>query len=153
MNTEFLRELYEKGYFSIHNGFDHWHDAIHACIRPLVADRAVKESYGDSIIAAVDELGPYICISPDLCIPHALDTGEVLKTSICFMKSNRPVVFDEQENHQPTVFFALASNDTEAHLKQMKKLMRMLEQDELVEAIVAARTKEDFERLIYNNEQ
>lgn len=149
MDTDFLKELYEKGYFSIHDGFADWRDAVHASIQPLVEDGAVKESYGDSILAAVEELGPYICISPELCIPHALDTGEVLKTSISFMKSNTPVVFDEEENHQPVVFFALASNDTDAHLKQMKKLMRMLEQDELIEAMVAAQTTKDFELLIY----
>ena len=149
MNTEFLKELYEKGYFSIHEKFEDWHDAIRACIAPLVKDGAVKETYADSIFRSLGEYGFYICIAPDICLPHAMDGGDVLKTSMCFMKCNTPVVFDEEENHQSRLFFALAANNSEEHLKNMKKLMKTLEQDELVEALIEAQTDEDFRKLIY----
>lgn len=149
MNTEFLKELYEKGYFSIHEKFDDWHEAVRACIRPLVDDGAVQESYAQSIFNAVDEYGPYICIAPDVCIPHAIDTGDVNKTAICYMKCNTPVVFDEEENHQSRVFFALAANNSEEHLNNMQKLMQMLEQEGIVEALIEAETEEDYKKLIY----
>lgn len=150
MNTEFLKELYENGYFSIHERFDDWHNAIKACIKPLVDAGVVKSTYAESIFKAVDTYGPYICIAPDICLPHALNTGDVIKTAICFMKCNTPVVFDNEENHQSTVFFALASNNTDEHLKNMKKLMKMLEQEELLEALIKSKTVNDFNALIYN---
>lgn len=149
MDTTFLKELYEKGYFSIHDKFDDWHDAVRASIEPLIRDGAVRDTYAQSIFNAVKEYGPYICIAPDICLPHAINSGDVEKTAICFMKCNTPVVFDEEENHQSRLFFALAANNSEEHFENMQKLMTMLEQDGIVEAMLEARTEEDFKRLIY----
>ncbi len=149
MNTDYLRELYESGHFSIHERFEDWHDAVRACIQPLVDDGSVEAGYADSIFRAVDEYGPYICIAPDICLPHAINSGNVRRTAICFMKCNTPVVFDQEENHQSTVFFALAANNSEAHLSNMKKLMKMLDQEDLVEALIQAQTENDFKALIY----
>ena len=149
MDTTFLKELYEKGYFSIHDKFDDWHDAVRASIEPLIRDGAVRDTYAQSIFNAVKEYGPYICIAPDICLPHAINSGDVEKTAICFMKCNTPVVFDEEENHQSPLFFALAANNSEEHFENMQKLMTMLEQDGIVEAMLEARTEEDFKRLIY----
>ena len=86
MDTTFLKELYEKGYFSIHDKFDDWHDAVRASIEPLIRDGAVRDTYAQSIFNAVKEYGPYICIAPDICLPHAINSGDVEKTAICFMK-------------------------------------------------------------------
>ena len=149
MDTTFLKELYEKGYFSIHDKFDDWHDAVRASIEPLIRDGAVRDTYAQSIFNAVKEYGPYICIAPDICLPHAINSGDVEKTAICFMKCNTPVVFDEEENLQSRLFFALAANNSEEHFENMQKLMTMLEQDGIVEAMLEARTEEDFKRLIY----
>lgn len=149
MDTTFLKELYKKGYFSIHERFDDWHDAIRASIAPLVKDGAVRDTYAESIFDSVKEYGPYICIAPDICLPHAVNSGNVEKTAICFMKCNTPVVFDEEENHQSRLFFALAANDPGEHIDNMSKLMEMLDQEGLIEALLAAETEEDFIKLIF----
>lgn len=149
MDTTFLKELYEKGYFSIHERFDDWHDAIRASIAPLVKDGAVRDTYAESIFDSVKEYGPYICIAPDICLPHAVNSGNVEKTAICFMKCNTPVVFDEEENHQSRLFFALAANDPGEHIDNMSKLMEMLDQEGLIEALLAAETEEDYKKLIF----
>ncbi len=150
MDLSFLKGLYEKGYFSVHEKFDDWHDAIRASIKPLVDDGVVENSYADSIFDALKEYGPYICIAPDICLPHAFNTGNVNRTEICFMKCNTPVIFDEEENHQSRIFFALAANSSDEHLENMKKLMKMLDQDNLIEMLLEARTNEDFKKLLYN---
>ena len=106
MNLDYLRELYEKGYFSIHEEFADWHDAIRANIEPLVKDGSIEASYADSIYKMLEEYGFYICIAPEVCIPHAFNYGEVHKSEICFMKVNKPVVFDDEVNHQSRLFFA-----------------------------------------------
>lgn len=149
MDTEFLKELYEKGYFSIHEKFEDWHDAIRACIRPLVDNNVVLATYAQSIFDSIEEYGPYICIAPDICIPHASNSGNVAKTAICFMKCNTPVVFDSEENHQSRIFFALAANNSDEHLENMQKLVPMLEQDELIKALIRATSEEDFKKIIY----
>ena len=149
MDLTFLRELYEKGFFSIHEKFDDWHDAIRASIAPMVKAGALEESYAQSIFDGVKEYGPYICIAPDVCLPHAMNSGNVNENAICFMKCNTPVVFDEEENHQSRLFFALAANKTEEHFQHMKELMEMLDQDNLIDLLLEAETEEDFKKLLY----
>ncbi len=152
MNLDYLRELYEKGYFSIHEGFDNWEDALRASIEPLVKDGSIDAKYGDSIVNMVHEYGYYICIAPEICMPHAMDFESVHKTEICFMKVNKPVVFDDEENHQSRLFFALCADSGDAHLKNMQKLMELLDQEGLTEALVACETEEDFRKLLYPEE-
>ena len=65
------------------------------------------------------------------------------------MKCNTPVVFDEEENHQSRLFFALAANKTEEHFQHMKELMEMLDQDNLIDLLLEAETEEDFKKLLY----
>ena len=153
MNLDYLRELYEKGYFSIHEEFADWHDAIRANIEPLVKDGSVEASYADSIYKMLEEYGFYICIAPEVCIPHAFNYGEVHKSEICFMKVNKPVVFDNEENHQSRLFFALAANSAEVHLSNIQRLMELLDQEGVVEAMCACQTDEDFRRLLYGEEK
>jgi len=66
----------------------------------------------------------------------------VAKTAICFMKCNTAVVFDSEENHQSRIFFALAANNSDEHLENMQKLVPMLEQDELINALIRATIEE-----------
>ena len=153
MKLDYLREWYEKGYFSIHEEFDDWHDAIRANIEPLVKDGSVEASYAESIFNMLSEFGFYICIAPEVCLPHAFNFGEVHKSEICFMKVNKPVVFDEEENHQSRLFFALCSNSAEVHLSNIQKLMELLDQEGIVEAMVACETEEDFRKLLYPEEE
>ena len=103
-----LKELIDKGYYSIHDGFDNWEDAVRASVQPLIDAGAVKPAYADSIVNSVKKFGPYIVIAPDIAIPHAEDKPNVNETTICFMKSNTPVVFDPEDHEKDArLFFVL----------------------------------------------
>lgn len=72
----------------------------------MVKAGAVEESYAQSIFDGVKEY-VLICIAPDVCLPHAMNSGNVNENAICFMKCNTPVVFDEEETTSRGCFLPL----------------------------------------------
>lgn len=144
-----LKELFDKGYCSIYDGFSNWEDAVRASVKPLIDAGAVKPAYADSIVESVHKFGPYIVIAPDIAIPHAEDKSNVNETTICFMKSNTPVVFDPNNHEKDArLFFALASEDEEKHLKNLQDLMECLCDEELMAKIGEAGTLEEIRGLL-----
>ena len=116
-----LKELIDKKRYSFHEGFENWEDAVAAACKPLIEDGAIDQTYVDAIIANVKKYGPYIVIAPNICIPHAQEGVGVNETAICFMKTNKPVHFSDDPEHDAKLFFVLASTDNEKHLQNLIK--------------------------------
>lgn len=149
IKLDLLDELYQKGYVSFYEGFDHWEDAIRASAKPLIDANAVTDVYPEDIIANVKTYGPYICIAPHVCIPHAQGiSNSVLETSLCFMKSNQPVVFGNEEEQRSELFFVLASSNPEKHLENLVRLVDTLEDEEVIEALLEVSSEQDFRTLL-----
>ena len=139
-----LKTMLEHGYYSVHDGFDTWEEAVRASVQPLVDCGAVKPAYADSIVNCVKKFGPYIVIAPNIALPHAEDKGNVNETPICYMKSNRPVSFSDDPEQDARLFFVLASNDEQKHLTNLKALMKLLMQEDVVQQLLDAQTVEEF---------
>lgn len=143
-----LKELIDKGYYSIHDGFDNWEDAVRAATQPLIDAGAVTPAYGDSIVNNIRKFGPYIVIDADIATPHANDKNNVRETAVCFMKSNRPVVFDPEDPEKNVrLFFAMASNDEGKHLENLGRLMQVFENHEFMDKLKAAATVQELKAL------
>ncbi len=142
-----FKELVEKKHYSFHEGFDDWRDAVRAACQPLLDDGTIEPEYPEAIIAKVEELGPYIVIAPDICIPHAQEGVGVNDTAICFMKTEKPVSFSDDGEHDARLFFVLASTDNAIHLQNLSELAEEMSDEELVAKVLAAKTPADLEKL------
>jgi len=114
---------------------ENWEEAIRLSCKLLIEDGTIDPKYADEIIAAVKEMGPYIVLMPGFALPHAMkDSKNAHNTAIAFMKLAQPVSFDKNSNEKDaSVFFTLAAKDSEEHLKNMRKLWKMLTNEELCE--------------------
>ena len=139
-----LRRMLEKGYYSVHDGFETWEEALRASVQPLIDAKAVRPAYADSIVNSVKKFGPYIVIAPNIAIPHAEDRENVSETAVCFMKSNRPVSFSDDPNEDVQLCFVLSSNDEEKHLANLRELMELLMNEPLIERLAKAVDAEQF---------
>ena len=112
---------------------ENWEDAIRMSCKLLIEDGTISPGYADEIIAAVREMGPYIVLMPGFALPHAMKNSENAHgTAIAFMKLAHPVSFDANNSEKDArVFFTLAARDSEEHLKNMRKLWKMLTNEEL----------------------
>lgn len=143
-----LKELVEKKRYSFHEGFDDWRDAVRAACQPLIDDGAIKPIYPDEIIKKVEELGPYIVIAPNLCIPHAQEGVGVNETAMCFMKTEKPVHFDPSDpDKDARVFVVLASTDNNIHLQNLALLVETMSDEDKFAKILEATTPEELVKI------
>ena len=140
-------KLIETKRYSFHKGFKTWEDAVRAACQPLLADKTIEPEYPDAIISKVNELGPYIVIAPNICIPHAQEGVGVNDTAICFMKTDESVHFSDDPDHDAKLFFVLASVDNAVHLENLCELSELLSDEEIVEKLLAAKSVEDLKEL------
>lgn len=139
-----FKEFVAQKHYSFHEGFDDWREAIRAACAPLVADGTIQKEYVSYIIEKVEELGPYIVIAPEICIPHAERGRGVNRTAMCFMKSETPVRFHEDGEHDARIFVVLAAADDEEHIQNLMEVSERLSDEETVAKLLAATTPEDL---------
>lgn len=139
-----FKEIVAKKRYSFHKGFSNWRDAIHAACQPLLDDNTIEPKYVEAIIKNVEELGPYIVIAPDICIPHAQEGVGVHSTAVCFMKTEEPVSFSSDNEHNARLFFVLASTNNAIHLKNLSDMADKLSDEKFVAKILTAKTSKDL---------
>ena len=140
-----FKEFVETKHYSFHEGFADWRDAIRAACAPLLADGTIEKEYPEIIIEKVEELGPYIVIAPNICIPHAECGRGVNGTAMCFMKTEKPVSFDPDDpDKDARIFVVLAATDDEVHLSNLMALSETLSDEDIVAKVLAAKTPEDL---------
>jgi len=140
-----FKEFVETKHYSFHEGFADWRDAVRAACAPLLADGTIEKEYPEIIIEKVEELGPYIVIAPDICIPHAERGRGVNGTAMCFMKTEKPVSFDPDDPEKDArIFVVLAATDDEVHLSNLMALSETLSDEDIVAKVLAAKTPEDL---------
>ncbi|AJA46917.1 PTS system IIA component, L-Asc family [Clostridium pasteurianum DSM 525 = ATCC 6013] len=144
-----LQELIEKKRYSFHEGFEKWEDAVQASCKPLLDGGAIEQAYVDAIIANVKKYGPYIVIAPNICIPHAQENVKgVNETAICFMRTKKPVHFSNDPEQDARLFFVLASTDSNVHIQNLSNMVRLIEDERVVQKLLDAEEKEDLEEII-----
>lgn len=130
-------------------GFNTWQDAVKVSAQPLIDQGFIEPIYVDAIIACVEKYGPYIVIAPDIAMPHSTEGAEgVHKTAIGFMKVEEPVHFDlEDPEKDARLFFVLAAENHEEHLKNMMELSEMLMNEEIVADLLKVKNDDDLKRV------
>lgn len=126
-----------------------WKTAIHMACEPIISDGTVSDAYPDEIVRCVEKYGPYIVLIPGVAMPHSQEGGDMVhKTTISFMKLQKPVVFDpDDEDSYADLFFTLASCNPEEHLREMSELSEMLQDEELVEELHMIKNVDDLQKL------
>ncbi len=145
-----LKEIVEKGYYTFAQGFDNWESAIEKSYEPLLKDNTVEKRYVDAVIECVKKFGPYIVIVPGIAMPHSSEGAQGCNgTAISFMKVENEVDFDpEDPDKKAKLFFSLAAIDHEQHIQNIQSLMETLMNEEIVEALNDAKTKEDLVEIV-----
>ncbi len=148
IGLQYIEELYEKNLFAIYDGFDNWEEAVLAAIKPLEEQGYVEHGYALAAIEHVNEYGPYIFLAPHVCMPHCAAYEYVKKPGVAFVKSNKTVFHkDLDKDMGAELFFAICATEAGEHLKEISRIAEILEEQDLVKALVEAKSKEDFENL------
>lgn len=144
-----LKELVDKNRVCFHQGFHHWEDAVRAAAKPLVEDGSILSTYVDAIIENVHKFGPYIVLAPKIAMPHCQQNAAgVVHTAVSFMKLEAPVHFEEgNPDKDAYLFFVLASENPDLHMKNMQELALVLLNPEIVEELMDVHSTDDLLKL------
>ncbi|NIY82441.1 PTS sugar transporter subunit IIA [Vibrio hepatarius] len=106
-----------------------WREAIKIGTDMLVASGAIQPCYHDAIISSVEELGPYICIAPNLALPHARPENGVLRTAFALVTLEKPIFF-EGEEEPVDVLITLAGSSSDEHMEGLMEVTQVLDDEE-----------------------
>lgn len=101
-----------------------WQQAIKMGTDMLECSGAIESRYYHAIIDSVAEHGPYICIAPDLALPHARPEDGVNRTAFALVTLAEPI---EIEGERIRVMITLAGNNADEHMQALREVTQVLE--------------------------
>lgn len=125
-----------------------WQQAIHEAAQPLLNEQAITENYIKAMIDALDEMGPYVVISPKVAIPHARPQDGVKKLGMALLQLQKSVSFSGNGTKPVNLVIVLAAVDGDTHLKALHELTKVLSNKHLKERLIAAESPNEIYRLL-----
>lgn len=124
----FKQSLIDNNSIQLHANAANWRDAIKIGTDMLIASGAIKPAYHDAIISSVEKLGPYICIAPNLALPHARPEDGVIRTAFALVTLEKPIVFDG-EDEPVDVLITLAGSSSDEHMEGLMEVTQVLDDE------------------------
>ena len=118
--------------------------AIRLAGQLLVAQGLVAPRYIDEMIAAVNELGPYIVLSPGIAFAHARPSELVKEDCVSLITLATPVVFGHKKNDPVSVLFVLAARQSNQHLSVMREIAKLIIRPDFLDRMAAAKQVNDL---------
>ncbi|HHF3009621.1 TPA: PTS sugar transporter subunit IIA [Vibrio diabolicus] len=143
-----LRELITSDVIRIHSDATDWKDAVSKSCEALIENGAIEPSYVDAIYRSHEELGPYYVVGPGMAMPHARPEDGVNRLSLAITVIQNGVNFNSEENDPVKMLVTLAATDSNSHVDAISKLAELFMNEENVEAICNAQSKEDVLAII-----
>ena len=120
-----------------------WKSAIRLAGKPLVDEGAVTDAYIEDAIRIAEEKGPYFDLGRGIAMPHARPEAGVNQMALSFLRTRKPVLLLDREDHAIDVFIMLAAVDNKSHLGVLQMLAGVLTDAGRVEDLKAATSPEE----------
>ena len=130
-----------------------WRAAVRAAGDALIRGGATTGAYTDEMIAAVDELGPYMVIAPGIALAHSRPSPAVLRAGISIVTLRQPVTFGHPQNDPVRIVVGLAAPDEEGHVTALSTLAEFLADAERLEALIGAGSPDEVRRMVASFEE
>lgn len=125
----FKQSLIDNNSIQLHANATNWRDAIKIGTDMLIASGAIKPDYHNAIISSVEKLGPYICIAPNLALPHARPEDGVIRTAFALVTLEKPIIFDG-EDEPVDVLITLAGSSSDEHMEGLMEVTQVLDDED-----------------------
>ncbi|MGA1835609.1 PTS sugar transporter subunit IIA [Herbiconiux sp. 11R-BC] len=125
-----------------------WRSAIRVAAGAFEVSGMADESYGDRMIALVEEYGPYIVIAPGLAMAHARPGPDVHRAGMVLVTLAEPVAFGHAHNDPVSVVLGLAATEADQHVAAVAALANVFNDEALVPALAAATSKDEVRSLL-----
>lgn len=113
-------------------------EAIRKAGELLVKLSLIDPKYIDEMIRTVDELGPYMVLSPRIAFAHAKPSKLVLEDCISMITLKTPVEFGHKKNDPVSILFVIACKESRHHLSVMRDVSKLICRDDFVKTVTSA---------------
>lgn len=147
-----LSELLTKDMIQFTDQNLNWKEAISHASIPLLESGKIEQSYINAMIKNVEEVGTYIHIGKGIAIPHARPESGVNQIGMSFLRTKKPVLLLDKEEHAIDIFITIAAIDNESHLKALSHLTRILADNNKLTLLKQANSVDEIITLIKEGE-
>lgn len=147
-----LLDVLNEQKIEIHSERYRWPQALWLTGDYLVEIESIQSTYIDSIISQLRYYGPYMFIAPRVILAHSKPELGVKKMDCAIHVFRDAVEFSEKDF--ANIVIMLAAEDQESHLKILRDIMTIFENDEIVDEIVEKTSSKEvleFFKEIINN--
>lgn len=127
-----------------------WRDAIGKAGGLLEKNNSIQKEYTNSMIKAVEDLGPYMVIMPGIAFAHARPDASVLEDALSMITLDTPIKFGHSGNDPVEIVFAIGAKSSENHVEFIESLANFLDSTENLEIIKNCKDKEELLKIINN---
>lgn len=127
-----------------------WRDAVAKSCQPLLLSKAIEPSYIDAIYRSHEAIGPYYVVGPGIAMPHARPEEGANRLSLCLTLVKDGVTFNSEGNDPVKLLIVLAATDSNSHIEIISSLAQLFDNDQHVQAIMAATNKEQILSILAN---
>jgi len=106
----------------------------------LVASGRTTEDYGQEMLDALGEFGPYFVLAPGIAIAHSKPSASVISSGLSLAVLESPVIFGSEHNDPVSLVFALCAVDHDSHIDVLAELATLLSNTDLVTFMLNAST-------------
>ena len=124
-----------------------WREAVRLAGGVLEEAGSITHEYTESMVAAVEELGPYIVIMPGFAIAHAAPSPAVLREDLALITLADPVRFGSP-NDPVKLILCVACVDRESHVRALQAVAEALCGDGVMEQLAEASSPEELEQIL-----
>jgi PTS system ascorbate-specific IIA component len=117
-----------------------WRAAVLLSAAALEAAGVATASYGERMIAMVEEFGAYIVIAPGLALAHARPGPDVRESGMSVVTLAEPVVFGHPYNDPVSVVIGLAVTNADEHVSGVAELANVFNDATAIDRLAAARS-------------
>jgi PTS system ascorbate-specific IIA component len=113
-----------------------WQESVIASGELLEAAGAVSAEYTAQMVRVVEDLGPYIVISPGIALAHSRPGPAVMRAALSMAILAGPVEFGHATNDPVRLVLGLSAVDHDSHLVLMSQLAPALADAERLQRIL-----------------
>ena len=124
-----------------------WKEAIRQAGAVLEEAGSITNEYTESMIRAVEELGPYIVIMPGFAIAHAAPAPCVKKEDLALITLAEPVSFGSP-NDPVNLILCVACIDRESHVRALQAVAEVLCIDGIMDRLANATSVDELEQIL-----
>jgi PTS system ascorbate-specific IIA component len=146
--ADLLNQALAEGSILVRAQASNWEHALELAGSALEQSNRATNEYTKAMVAAFEELGPYMVIAPGIALAHARPSEAVLSTGLSLVTLSEPIPFGNTANDPVTLVIGLCAVDHDGHIELMAALSELLMDVMKVNMLLQAENVEQVRTLL-----